>query len=507
MAETRGEILTEILEWSGEMPTPDESDQLLVKRNVFWIHGTPGIGKTAISNSLCASLHQERRLGGSFFCKRDDSYRSNSKYVLPALVYQLAGVWAPYGKSVAQVLAKDPQISPETPSMIMPKLLLDPLASLQRHPPNPIVIIIDALDECGDDSERKQLLQNLLSVAAHCHWIKIVITSRPEQEVQLTFRGCKASIRNLAEDQVGEDIWRFARNRLADIASRYELGPDWPDEAILQNITDYSGGLFMFVETVYQFIKDRFDPVAALTQILDEQLSVASRGLDELYHKVVDLAVKKEGAEVETCRTVIGAIIAVAGNWPLGDQALAALLGLKPYSVKVLVKKLGSLFHHGDDGGIRARHSSIAEFFTKSTTDPLFRVDLKETHVKLGSLCLSLMTKELKFNICQLETSSIPNSQVKDLENQIRMHISDALKYSCLYWPTHLCSGQYLSDSTKGELQMLLGGKAVLYWIEVLSLTGNVHGGLSRLRELTKSGKVCKFLFLRFCACILTFAW
>jgi hypothetical protein len=48
------------------------------------------------------------------------------------------------------------------------------------------------------------------------------------------------------------------------------------------------------------------------------------------------------------------------------------------------------------------------------------------------------MAKELKFNICDLQTSFLPNDQVSDMANRVNSCISDGLLYSCIQWASHL---------------------------------------------------------------------
>lgn len=247
----------------------------------------------------------------------------------------------------------------------------------------------------------------------------------------------------------------------------------------------------MFVDTVHRFVKGKADPDQALRQIIGKGSETASQGLNELYQRAIELAIDKE--ELGVFRTVVGAIIAVTNHRPLSDATLAILLGCKPHVVTNIVNKLSSLLdRNGAGGGIRVRHLSITEFLTKESTGPDFRIDLQETNAKLGTACLTTMLKELKFNICQLETSSLFNREIKDLDSRIDRWISDGLQYSCVHWSNHVCSGSGLSSKVKRILVRLLGRVKVLHWIEVLSLLGKVPVALSSLEQLKGRLKVRK---------------
>jgi len=79
----------------------------------------------------------------------------------------------------------------------------------------------------------------------------------------------------------------------------------------------------------------------------------------------------------------------------------------------------------------------------------------------------------LKFNISGLETSYCLNSQVPDLEKRIKDAIPTHLSYSCRFWAEHLqeLSESDVKDDILLQLRPFLQDR-VLYWFEVLSLTG-----------------------------------
>src|SRR5258706_12461005 len=58
---------------------------------------------------------------------------------------------------------------------------------LPTHSGHPLVFVIDALDECGDAQSRPRLLEVLTDAAAQAPWLKIIVTSRPEVDIQNFF--------------------------------------------------------------------------------------------------------------------------------------------------------------------------------------------------------------------------------------------------------------------------------------------------------------------------------
>ena len=104
---------------------------------------------------------------------------------------------------------------------------------------------------------------------------------------------------------------------------------------------------------------------------------------------------------------------------------------------------------------------------------------------------MDTMVKQLRFNICGLEDSRLPNADVKDLASRIKENISEALQYSSLYWSNHLCFTPDTGDLRMWEhLGEFFGGLYRLFWIEVLSLMRMVPTGALTLRRLISWAKV-----------------
>ena len=175
------------------------------------------------------------------------------------------------------------------------------------------------------------------------------------------------------------------------------------------------------------------------------------------------------------------------------DKTLASLIGLEPGVISSWVDRLSSLLYRdpSENGGIRARHLSVIEFLTGPACPLEFRVDLQEADAQVGYRCLITMTKELKFNICELETSCALNADIQNLDDRVQEKISDALQYSCMHWSSHLCSGSSPAGEVSELLSTFLTGVQLLYWLEVLSVTGKVPVAISSLRLMKACFKVC----------------
>src|SRR5258706_4018392 len=177
---TRQSLLNQITDWV----VNKSGQEHVLQKNAYWIYGSPGIGKTSLAHSICASLHKRSHLAAAFFCRRDDPNLSEPMNILPTLIHELAIHFPAFRTIVAKHLRDDPKLTPES---LKGSLFLDFIRSLPRHPEHSLVFVIDALDECGDAKSRQRLLRVLANAVAQASWLKIIITSRTEVDIQHFF--------------------------------------------------------------------------------------------------------------------------------------------------------------------------------------------------------------------------------------------------------------------------------------------------------------------------------
>ena len=485
MEGTRQSILTRIMAWVDDPQGSNDGPQ----SNIYWFYGTPGIGKTSLAHSICASLHDREQLAGAFFCRRDDPNLSKHQNILPSLITKLAGIFPPFRNIVADRLRNDPNLNPES---MKGSLLLDCIRSLPRQPAHALVFTIDALDECGDHQSRPALLKALTDAAAYAPWLKVIITSRPEADIQRFFHALSRSSyssHDLATDgEASIDLRAFAQREFTLVAEQWCLSTPWPEQSLFDGVISRSNGLFIFIKTIVLALEHCEDPTESLKATLEGSACTGMKPLYGLYSSILKARILPGNAEF---RQVIGVILTTAPYRPVCDETVAELAGVRLNLVKKWVNDLSSLLYRDEaaDGGIRVRHLSISDYFVSDHCD--HQVDPRDANVQLGIACIATMIKQLRFNICQLEDSRVPNADVKDIPSRIKENISEALQYSSLYWSNHLCSTADTGDLRIWErLGEFFGGLYGLFWIEVLSLMRMVPIGAPTLRRLISWAKV-----------------
>ena len=487
MQGTREFRLEEIVNW---VANKSERKDVL-QSNTYWVYGLPGIGKTSLAHSICARLHKKRQLAGAFFCLKGDRKLGEPTNILPTLICKLAEIFPPFRKIVADHLRNDPNLTPES---MEGSLFLEFLDKLSHDPKNNyLVFVIDAFDECGNDRSRPALLRLLTSAAASASWLKIIITSRPEDDIQRVFDGLtRSSYRryDLANDQeASHDLRTFAQSEFGLVAQKWAFSPPWPEEPLLDKLISRADGLFIFIKTLALALEGHEDPTGFL-EATSERAGDGLKTLYGLYSNILKSRIVHSNAKFQL---VIGVLLTAAPYRALCEETIAELAGVGPNLVKMWVNDLSSLLYRdeGTNGGIRVRHLSISEFLVSGDCPHNYQINIGDANVKLGIACLKTMVSRLRFNICGLEDSRLANVDVEDLQSRIREKISESLQYSSLYWSNHLCFTPDKNDPRVWEsLRELFEGLCPLFWIEVLSLMGMVLVGVSSIRKVTSWAKV-----------------
>jgi hypothetical protein len=472
---TRTRIIGEITGW------PQSGD---ASEGLLWVHGHAGLGKSSIAASVCQDLDDKKLLAASFFCKRDDPERRDPQRVLATIIDGLAARYPPYLHVVAAAIQEDPQLSSSPIQMQYDKLVENLLrAPTMSNPATSHVVVIDALDECGTQETRRQLLMYLHKLSQLTPWLRFVVTSRPDKDIQGFFDRSdttKFSERDVYAYDASDDIHAFISKRIADNG---ELPANAPDL-----LTESAKGVFIWAQTACEFILSSYDPKERLVLILKNASGNQTySSLDALYTTTIETSVGDSGKDNERMvQRCLGAIIVCSTRVPLSVDTLSKLLGerAKQTVLKAVVDSLGSVLYtdHSQGNTIRVYHPSFADYMTTPSRSGRFCVDIEQQNTELVHCCLQTMVTGLKFNICQLESSYKRNSDIPDLGERVNAFISLHLIYSCLYWTNHLAAAH--KGELETQLREFLLGPNVLYWIEVLSLIGKLQLALSSAREL-----------------------
>ncbi|KAG8695687.1 hypothetical protein FRC08_007614, partial [Ceratobasidium sp. 394] len=472
---TRVGVIDELATWA---ENPDDGPRLA------WVHGLAGLGKSSIAASVSRRLDERRVLACSFFCKRDNPELRDPRRVLTTIVYGLAVRWEAYREAVVAVIREDPEISSKHLRPLYDSLVTRPLQKLvgAKQPIGALVVVVDALDECGDIITRRQLLGCLRNMSQIVPALKIIATSRPDMDIREFFGSIDATCftrYDLLGYDASDDIRIFVRDYFSDL----EYTEDWPNDAI-ERLSVCSSGLFIWARTACKFILDGYDRHKRLKQVL---ANPKLNDIDTLYTTAIKASIQDDTEDnMNYVLGCLGAIVATSARTPLSIPNLAMLLhGRIPRGVlERVVASLSSVLYVDQklDGAIRISHPSFMDYIIAPSRSKELCVNLEQHNTILADCCLQVMASNLKFNICGLETSELPNSDVPDLDARVREAIHPHLNYSCLYWSSHVAEARL--DTLETSLRHFLFGPELVYWLEALSLLGKLNvapGGLLKL--------------------------
>lgn len=171
---TRVDILRKISQWI--FSTDVNSLQF------FWLYGMPGEGKSTIAQTISEYCAAAGNLGGSFFFSQNQAERADGRRVLSTIAYQLAYSIPSFQARLLEAVKADPEARSSDLRTQLRKLIVEPLQDVVDAP-CPIIIVLDAVDECENPAQAKEILTLLAETASHLPpylRLRILVTSRPE---------------------------------------------------------------------------------------------------------------------------------------------------------------------------------------------------------------------------------------------------------------------------------------------------------------------------------------
>jgi hypothetical protein len=279
---------------------------------------------------------------------------------------------------------------------------------------------------------------------------------------------------NQVSHSTADDIRVFFEKSFAYITPELGLPTIWPGIPRKNQLIERAAGLFIWAKTTIAFIaENQGNPEKKLQLILEGELGKGRETIDGLYRQILHFAFKGAGDDtLELFKAVVGTI--AAAKMPIHHNDLKYFIGKEDTEddrqIGVVLHKLSSVISKGKDGLLHIRHLSFIEFLHDIKRCPEFFIDQSQHRRNLALVCLRLMNRDLKFNICGLESSHRRNDDMKK-----SMPIPAHLSYPCRFWAEHL-----EEDDNKHDRRTLLKEmrdflyNRFLFWLEVLSLIKEV---------------------------------
>ena len=494
---TRTELLRQIANWADD----DHS------KCIFWLCGMAGTGKSTISRTVSRHLDQQHRLGASFFFKRGEGDRGGAGRFFATLALQLVHRIAGLGHRVAAALSAEYELQGKSLQEQFEKLLLEPLSVVASTsgPSRVLVIVIDALDECDRDNDKRNIVRLLAQLQSISMLrLRIFLTSRPELPVRLGFSKLTSDLyhdtklEQVQGSTIEHDIRRYLEHQFCEMRKEdWSLQPydplpvDWPGEACIDELVELAVPLFIFAFTVCRFVSES-NPRKRLASILRqvEAGKASFSELDKTYlpilnQLVLDLGEQEREQATEDFRAVVGPLVLLVT--PLRPRSLSALINIPLADMDAVLRRLHSVLEVPADPQqpVQLLHLSFRDFLVdpRGQQSNRFYVNEKEMHAQLAQQCLRVLgqTSPLKRDLLDLKAPGTRRGHVNS--RALQRMLSDEASYACLYWAMHVLESQGpLVDN--GYVHKFLKAH-LLHWLEALSWLGRLSLAVTYMSDLS----------------------
>jgi ABC-type dipeptide/oligopeptide/nickel transport system ATPase component len=483
MQGTRVKILKELETWASNANSS----------KVYWMVGMAGIGKSTIAHTFCENLEAKNILGGSFFASRASEKTRNARLIIPVIAYALAKASPRFKVEVVKAIEDDPTLAEPTYINIneqFKQLIYNPLRTTAGEVDKLYkVVVIDAVDECDNLEVVASFIKLVLEWASKIP-LKIFIASRDEYRIRNAF-GSTGSVRfylhEIEKDVVENDIRKYVEVSLARIKDHDS--EEWPLSSEVSGLVERSGTLFIYAATAVRYItnggQDYKSRLSALVIHGQTSINKFETDIDSLYVHVLEKACEdKELHEVAPMRDLLS--VAIFLRKPLPMEAITSL-SLEQNAHSYL-SGLTSVIHIPNQPGavVAPFHASFPDFITNPDRCspkrcPLFHsLVASEGHQLIALKCLKLMNRSLKYNICDMPKELTVSRRERANSPENVGKISEALKYSCIYWADHLAEVKVFDAKLIGSLRVFLH-EHLLHWIECISILNELHTGVKSL--------------------------
>ncbi len=329
-------------------------------RNIFWLSAKAGAGKTAISSML--TWRYPENIGAAHFCKFNNSDRVNPKVVISSIAYQLAEALPVYHDKLLSLMELD-TLFEKNAARMFEYLIIEPLNQIEHE--RPLMIIIDALDECSwrGSNEICTILQRNKDMLPS--WLKFVLTSRDESAIHrllLPISHCYTLSAEKTED---------------DLREYYQMQFPEADKSRIEILLSKSEGSFLYAsEIVKQIQQDRlslddinFFPIGiygffndCFSRLFGEE-NEDTITYDEVKPLLEFLCIEKEPTEI---------------------SFLEDFLEWDEYTLKKILARISGLFPV-KGGFIEPLHKSLIDWLTSDDIGQIFYISRKNGYKRLLS--------------------------------------------------------------------------------------------------------------------------
>jgi NACHT domain/Heterokaryon incompatibility protein (HET) len=443
---------------------------------LLWIKGDPGKGKTMLLCGIVDELENSMAksdLFSYFFCQATDSRINNATAVLRGLIYLLVyqqpslitHIRKKYDHA-GKKLFEDANAWTAL-SEIFTDILQDPSFSIAY-------LVLDALDEC---TEGRADLLDLVARTSSMSQIRWLVSSCnwPQIEERLKLAGSKTKLSlELNADSVSAAVDIFIEHKVHQLTQEKEYN-DKIQNAVLEYLRLNAYGTFLWVALVCQNLKTI--PRARVRA----RLTSFPPGLNSFYERMIT-QISHEG-ESELYKQILATIATVYRPISLAElTSLVEALQDTTDDVKALHEIIGlcGSFLTVRDDTIYFVHQSAKDYLLEKAASEIFPSGITNIHHIIFSRSLKALSEILRRDVYGIDAPGLPIDQVQQPDPDPLISV----RYSCVYWISHLLNGNAINDVQDGGSVDTFLRRNYLYWLEALSLCKGISEGILLIANL-----------------------
>ena len=218
-----------------------------ITNSIYWVSAPPAAGESVLAGYVIKHLRELGRDCSCFFFNYGDELTSTISFFLRSMAWQMASTNPYVLKAILDLCGKDEHLSKMDYRTIWRKCYLEGILKLQLDWPH--YWVVDALDECNNDSELVSILFQIIELSP----IRILLTCRNRFD---TYRKIvHSNTRLIPEDLSAEDtkhdilLYVEANMNLLSIADQET------QHSITTQILSKAAGCFLWVNLILQELR------------------------------------------------------------------------------------------------------------------------------------------------------------------------------------------------------------------------------------------------------------
>ncbi|KAJ2921449.1 hypothetical protein H1R20_g15644, partial [Candolleomyces eurysporus] len=301
---------------------------------VLCIHGPAGIGKSTLAGHLSDYFRAAGRLAASVFLGAIRAELSGPETIIKMIAHEIG--WL-HPRAIPKIVEAMYQCHGTSLENHLEKYILEPLRSLGH--PQPLIIIMDAMDEWRDHPIFIRALARLNSESSI---VKFILTDRLNPCASRLPGIDEVSIYTYALGPISKEVIKAYFHKYLDMVP-------WVDgrkasSADVEKLTELSGGLPAWASTVIALLLHSFSespPHEILAEIVGSRRQVGgSDGLGELYRNALRRLFPSSDAQ-KYFRRLMGAAIVLKEPLPLVE--FSTLVGVPLHLINKIRFALSAL--------------------------------------------------------------------------------------------------------------------------------------------------------------------